>query len=203
MLMIRNIALYVQIPGPWKTCTKFQDFEGPLQNISRPGIQIFKFQDFPGFHGPVWTLFNKWIFTLLYNNTHKHRHLCGLVGSALEHGSLPPEFECLCGHIWRVFHLWFCFITFRGCSAHLAYHMHKSSHKTSINHHHHTHTHTHTHIHTVLTFLSEVIKLNASVTCSAVAPPPTSKKLAGLPPWSLMMSIVDMAKPAPFTITNH
>ena len=32
------------------------------------------------------------------------------------------------------------------------------------------------------TFLSEMRSLNASVTCSSVAPPPTSRKLAGLPP---------------------
>src|SRR2546425_633409 len=49
------------------------------------------------------------------------------------------------------------------------------------------------------TFLSEVMRRNASVTCSDVAPPPTSRKFAGLPPNSLMMSIVDMARPAPFT----
>ena len=37
------------------------------------------------------------------------------------------------------------------------------------------------------------------MTCSALAPPPTSRKLAGSPPWYLMMSIVDMASPAPLT----
>ena len=41
--------------------------------------------------------------------------------------------------------------------------------------------------------------LKASVTFSAVAPPPTSRKLAGSPPNSLMVSIVAMARPAPFT----
>ena len=40
---------------------------------------------------------------------------------------------------------------------------------------------------------------NASVTCSVFAPPPTSKKFAGRPPWYLMMSIVDIANPAPLT----
>lgn len=50
-----------------------------------------------------------------------------------------------------------------------------------------------------LTFLSEVMSLKASVTWWAVAPPPTSRKLAGVPPWSLMMSMVAMAKPAPLT----
>ena len=38
-----------------------------------------------------------------------------------------------------------------------------------------------------------------SVTFSAVAPPPTSRKLAGSPPNSLMVSMVDMARPAPLT----
>lgn len=54
----------------------------------------------------------------------------------------------------------------------------------------------------VLTFLSEVMSLKASVTWWAVAPPPTSRKLAGVPPWSLMMSMVAMARPAPFTTKN-
>ena len=48
-----------------------------------------------------------------------------------------------------------------------------------------------------LLFLSMILK--ASVTFSAVAPPPTSRKLAGSPPNSLMVSIVAMARPAPFT----
>src|SRR5512139_2264980 len=43
------------------------------------------------------------------------------------------------------------------------------------------------------------ISLNASVTFSLLAPPPTSRKLAGMPPYSLMMSMVAMARPAPFT----
>ena len=58
--------------------------------------------------------------------------LRGLTGSSLDHRSLPPEFESRSGHIWRLFHLWLCFITFGGRSAHLAYHMHKSGRKTSI-----------------------------------------------------------------------
>src|SRR5271163_1050561 len=40
----------------------------------------------------------------------------------------------------------------------------------------------------------------ACATCSAYAPPPTSKKLAGIPPAYLMMSIVAIARPAPFTM---
>ena len=36
------------------------------------------------------------------------------------------------GHIWRLFHLWLCFITFGGRLAHLAYHVHKSGRKTLI-----------------------------------------------------------------------
>ena len=55
-----------------------------------------------------------------------------LVGSALDHRSLPPEFESRRGHIWRVFHLWLRFITFGGHSAHLAYHVHKSGRKTLV-----------------------------------------------------------------------
>jgi len=58
-----------------------------------------------------------------------------LVGSALDHRSLPSEFESLRRDIWRVFHLWLRFITFGGRSAHLAYHVRKSGRKTSINQH--------------------------------------------------------------------
>src|SRR4030066_47720 len=43
------------------------------------------------------------------------------------------------------------------------------------------------------TFLSDKIILKASVTCLVWAPPPTSRKLAGSPPFCLMMSIVAMA----------
>ena len=42
--------------------------------------------------------------------------------------------------------------------------------------------------------------LNAAVTFSREAPPPTSRKFAGSSPNSLMMSIVAMASPAPFTM---
>ena len=59
-------------------------------------------------------------------------HLCGPVGSALDHRSLPFGFESQHGHIWRVFHLWLGFITLESCLAHLAYHVHKSGRKTSI-----------------------------------------------------------------------
>ena len=41
--------------------------------------------------------------------------------------------------------------------------------------------------------------LKAPTTCSFVAPPPTSRKLAGSPPANLMASIVAIARPAPFT----
>jgi len=58
--------------------------------------------------------------------------LCGLTGSALNHRSLPPEFESRHGPLWRVFYLWVRFITFGGCSTHLAYQVHKSGCKTSI-----------------------------------------------------------------------
>ena len=40
---------------------------------------------------------------------------------------------------------------------------------------------------------------NASMAASGVTPPPTSRKFAGSPPWYLMMSIVPIASPAPFT----
>ena len=52
--------------------------------------------------------------------------------SVLDHRSLPPVFKSWHGHIWRLFHLWLCFITFGGCLAHLAYCVHRSVHKTSI-----------------------------------------------------------------------
>jgi len=55
--------------------------------------------------------------------------LYDLVGSVLDHTSLPPDFKT---HIWRVFHFWLHFITFGGHTAHLAYHVHKSDHKTSV-----------------------------------------------------------------------
>ena len=48
-----------------------------------------------------------------------------------------------------------------------------------------------------LRLLSMILK--ASVTFSAVAPPPTSRKLAGSPPNSLMVSMVAIARPAPLT----
>ena len=56
-------------------------------------------------------------------------------GSVLDHRSLPPVFESRRGDIWRLFHLWLRFVTFGSRSAHLAYHVHKSGRKTSINHH--------------------------------------------------------------------
>jgi hypothetical protein len=50
------------------------------------------------------------------------------------------------------------------------------------------------------TLLFDRISSKAAVTRSAVAPPPTSRKLAGAPPCSLMRSIVAIARPAPFTM---
>ena len=50
------------------------------------------------------------------------------------------------------------------------------------------------------TFLFDRISLNASVTRSRVAPPPTSRKFAGAPPCSLIRSIVAIARPAPLTM---
>ena len=58
--------------------------------------------------------------------------ILGLTGSTLDHRSLPNGFESQHGHIWRVFHLWLHFITVGGHSVHLAHHVHKSGHKTSI-----------------------------------------------------------------------
>ena len=40
---------------------------------------------------------------------------------------------------------------------------------------------------------------NPSSTWSLLAPPPTSRKLAGSPPWYLIRSIVLIARPAPLT----
>src|SRR5262245_8214095 len=50
------------------------------------------------------------------------------------------------------------------------------------------------------TLASERMILKAAVTRSLVAPPPTSRKFAGAPPWSLMMSMVAIARPAPLTM---
>jgi hypothetical protein len=51
-----------------------------------------------------------------------------------------------------------------------------------------------------LTAGSDVIISNAALICSTLAPPPTSKKLAGDPPFREMISMVDIARPAPLTI---
>src|SRR6266542_1222236 len=53
---------------------------------------------------------------------------------------------------------------------------------------------------TALTCVSDIRMRNAFLICSAFAPPPTSRKLAGSPPASLMMSIVAIARPAPLTM---
>ena len=55
-----------------------------------------------------------------------------VVDSALDHISLPTDFDSQRGHIWRMFHLWLNFITFGGRSANLAYNVHKSGRKTLI-----------------------------------------------------------------------
>src|SRR5579862_6678805 len=55
-------------------------------------------------------------------------------------------------------------------------------------------------INTAFTAWSESRMRKAFLTCSALAPPPTSKKFAGLPPEYLTMSIVAMARPAPLTM---
>ena len=48
---------------------------------------------------------------------------------------------------------------------------------------------------TVFTFLSDVISLKASVTCLDVAPAPTSRKLAGIPPCSFIMKGEGVGEP--------
>ena len=50
-----------------------------------------------------------------------------------------------------------------------------------------------------VTFGSEVIRSKADLMAEGVAPPPTSRKLAGEPPFNFMMSMVAMARPAPLT----
>ena len=50
------------------------------------------------------------------------------------------------------------------------------------------------------TFGSRRISLKASFTFSLSAPPPASRKFAGLPPQTWIMSSVAIARPAPFTM---
>src|SRR6185437_11701084 len=53
---------------------------------------------------------------------------------------------------------------------------------------------------TAFTLASESRMRNAFLICSGCAPPPTSRKFAALPPAYWMMSMVPMARPAPFTM---
>src|ERR1700676_4228370 len=53
---------------------------------------------------------------------------------------------------------------------------------------------------TAFTPWSERRMRKAFLICSALAPPPTSRKFAGLPPAYLIMSIVAIARPAPLTM---
>src|ERR1700722_1533864 len=53
---------------------------------------------------------------------------------------------------------------------------------------------------TAFTPASESKIRNAFLICSAFAPPPTSRKFAGLPPAYFTMSMVAIARPAPFTM---
>ena len=46
---------------------------------------------------------------------------------------------------------------------------------------------------------SEAMMLKAASIWLSLTPPPTSRKLAGVPPCRLIMSIVAIARPAPFT----
>jgi hypothetical protein len=50
------------------------------------------------------------------------------------------------------------------------------------------------------TAASERRMRKAAATFFASAPPPTSRKLAGIPPAALTVSIVAIARPAPFTM---
>lgn len=50
-----------------------------------------------------------------------------------------------------------------------------------------------------VTLGSLVMRSKACLIACGVAPPPTSRKLAGEPPFSLMISIVAIARPAPLT----
>ena len=58
-------------------------------------------------------MFDEW-FTFVANETRPRGALQGLVGSALDHISLPSEFESWRVHSWRMFHLWLRFITVGG-----------------------------------------------------------------------------------------
>ncbi len=55
-------------------------------------------------------------------------------------------------------------------------------------------------ISTAFTLGSDIRMRNPFSTVCTLAPPPTSRKLAGDAPASLMMSIVAMARPAPLTM---
>lgn len=50
------------------------------------------------------------------------------------------------------------------------------------------------------TFGCELKISKAVLTCSTLAPPPTSKKFAGYPPFNLIISMVAIASPAPLTM---
>ena len=82
--------------------------------------------------GPNFTHTIYFTLTVILYSDPNFGRLCCLVDSALDHISLPPGFESRRGHTWKVFHLWFRFITFGCRSAHLAYLVQKSARKTSI-----------------------------------------------------------------------
>jgi len=68
------------------------------------------------------------------SNSNSLWRLRGLIGSALDHRSLPLPFESRV-HIWRMFHLWLRFTTFGARSTHLAYHVYTkvaAKHKSSV-----------------------------------------------------------------------
>jgi len=96
-------------------------------NQSLPSVLIYDqlhLQQFIRYH-----TVNKLTVNTLFQYSHGFKgSLHDLTGIMMDHRSLPPVFKSRPGHIWRVFGL-----------AHLAYHVHKSGHKTSIiiiiNHH--------------------------------------------------------------------
>ena len=55
--------------------------------------------------------------------------LCGLI--EVSHRSVAYGFKPWLGYIRRLFHASLHLIIFRGCSAHLAYHVQKSDHETA------------------------------------------------------------------------
>ena len=62
---------------------------------------------------------------------HRSGYTHGLTGSAVGHIAIAPGFKPWLSYARRVFHLPLQLISFGGCSAHLSYMVHRSSHKTT------------------------------------------------------------------------